>query len=460
MRLHIAKRSLFLLNCADGRWLVPRSLLLDAALSPVAGPRAISTYQFMTLNKFTFGMGDRFAHQGRAQLSAILKARQAGITVHPVWNKSNREHALVKTKPEDLRAEADESVAALGWKDAYYVDADHIGLKTVDAFISSSDFFTLDVADFVGQAASPEAVDEFVQSMSKYFGSLSIPGISEPFQLTGSGVREVAGKFLLAVREAGKIYRRIQEKKGGASFVTECSVDETDKPQTPVDLFLILAMIAKEGIPVQTIAPKFTGRFNKGVDYVGDVAQFEKEFDADLCVIAFAVREFQLPESLKLSVHSGSDKFSLYEIINRLVKKHGAGLHVKTAGTTWLEEVIGLAEAGGEGLEIAREIYASAMERFDALTAPYASVIDIDKSKLPSAGTVRGWDSDAYTAALRHYQGNPAYNPNFRQLIHVSFKLAAEMGRRYTDALKKNEAIIARNVTANLYDRHIKPIFG
>jgi len=414
----------------------------------------------MTLKKFTFGMGDRFAHQGQAQLTAILKARDAGLSVHPVWNKSNREHLLVKTKPEDLRAEADAAVTALGWKEPYYVDADHIGLKTVDGFIRSSDFFTVDVADFVGHPADPDSVEEFVKSMNPYLGALSIPGIAEPFRLTAEGVREMAGKFLLAVQEAGKIYRRILERKQGREFATECSVDETDKPQTPVDLFLILAMIAREGIPAETIAPKFTGRFNKGVDYVGDVAQFEKEFDQDLCVIAYAVKEFGLPASLKLSVHSGSDKFSLYPIINRLIRKHDAGLHVKTAGTTWLEEVIGLAEAGGEGLEIAREIYEAAVRRFAELTAPYAPVIDIDPARLPSPEEVAAWDSAAFTAALRHDPANPAYNQHFRQLIHVSFKVAAEMGSRYTDALKEHEAIIARNVTANLFERHILPIFG
>jgi len=413
----------------------------------------------MSLNKYTFGMGDRFAHQGEAQLTAILKAKAAGIAVCPVWNKSNREHLLVKTKPDDLRAEADAAVAALGWKEPYYVDADHIGLKTVDGFIRSSDFFTIDVADFVGHPAEPEAIDVFVKSMEPYIGSLSIPGIAEPFHLSAEVVREVAGKFLLAVQEAGKIYRRILERKP-AVFATECSVDETDKPQTPVDLFLILAMIAREGIPADTIAPKFTGRFNKGVDYVGDLAQFEKEFDQDLSVITFAVKEFGLPPSLKLSVHSGSDKFSLYSIINRLVKKHRAGLHVKTAGTTWLEEVIGLAEAGGESLGIAKEIYEAAVGRFAELTAPYAPVIDIDPKKLPTPATVHGWDSSAYVSALRHDQKNPEYNPHFRQLIHVSFKVAAEMGTRYTDALKANESIIGRNVTTNLFDRHIVPIFG
>ncbi len=414
----------------------------------------------MKIKKYTIGMGDRFAHQGNAQLTAVLQARDAGVEIYPVWNKSNREHTIVKSKPADLRAEADAAVAALGWKEAYYVDADHIGLKTVDSFIDGSDFYTLDVADFTGKAADEATIEKFVKSMDDYLGSLEIAGIDDPIELTEVSVRAAAGKFLLATQEAGRIYRHIEAKKGAGNFVTEVSVDETDTPQTPVELFLILAMIAAEGVPAQTVAPKFTGRFNKGVDYVGNLAQFEKEFDEDLCVIAFAIREFGLPDSLKLSVHSGSDKFSLYSIINRLVKKHDAGLHVKTAGTTWLEEVIGLAEAGGEGLVIAKEVYAGAYARFDELTGPYATVIDIDKAKLPKPEAVEQWDSVKYVNTLRHVQSNPDYNQHFRQLIHVGFKVAAEMKTRYTDALAANEAIIARNVTGNLYDRHIKPIFG
>ena len=143
---------------------------------------------------------------------------------------------------------------------------------------------------------------------------------------------------------------------------------------------------------MQTIAPKFTGRFNKGVDYVGDVAQFEKEFNEDLAVIAFAVRQYGLPASLKLSVHSGSDKFSIYGPIRRALRRFGAGVHVKTAGTTWLEEVIGLAEAGGGGLALAKEIYAGALEHADELCAPYATVMDIDRNCLPTAAQVRRLD--------------------------------------------------------------------
>ena len=414
----------------------------------------------MDIEKYTLGMGDRFAHQGRAQLLAILQAKELGLRIHPVWNKSNREHTIIHSRPDDVRAEADAATAALGWTDAYYVDADHIGLKTVDPFIAASNFYTLDVADFSGKPAAAEAIEQFVDGLRPYASSLAVPGIDAPLALDENVIRAAATKFLLAIQEAGRIYRHIENKKGCGNFVTEVSIDETDAPQNPVELFLILAMIAREGIPAQTVAPKFTGRFNKGVDYVGDLARFEKEFDEDLSVIAFAVAEFGLPTTLKLSVHSGSDKFSLYPIINRVVKKHGCGLHVKTAGTTWLEEVIGLAEAGGEGLRLAQEIYAGAYGRFDELTGPYATVVDVKKDRLADPQTVSSWSSDEYVGALRHDRNNVVYNPDFRQLIHVGFKVAAEMGARYLDALKEHEKIIARNVTDNLLTRHIKPIFG
>ncbi|WPJ96508.1 tagaturonate epimerase family protein [Coraliomargarita algicola] len=414
----------------------------------------------MEIQKYTLGMGDRFAHQGKAQLQSVVNAKNAGIEIYPTWNKSFREHSIVKSQPDDLRAEADAAVAALGWTADYYVDADHIGLKTVDGFLAGSNFYTLDVADFVGETPEAADVDAFLAANQKYTGALQIPGIELPFSVTEADLREVADKYLVAIKGAKAIYDYIVAAKGAENFITEVSVDETDLPQTPIDLFLILSMIAAEGIPVQTIAPKFTGRFNKGVDYVGDLVQFEKEFDEDLYVIAYAIKEFGLPATLKLSVHSGSDKFSIYPIIKKLIHQHDVGLHVKTAGTTWLEEVIGLAEAGGEALQIAKDVYAGAYGRFDELTAPYATVIDIDKSRLPTPEEVRVWDSEKYVNTLRHVQSNPDYNLHFRQLIHVGFKVAAEMKDRYTDALKANEAIIARNVTENLFDRHILRIFA
>jgi hypothetical protein len=414
---------------------------------------------YKTLEKFSIGVGDRFAHQAKAQLRACQLIAQDGAEVVPVWNKSNREHTFIGSEPSSVLEAAKAAVEALNWKNGWHVDADHIGLQTVDRFIPHSDFFTLDVADFINQPASSEAVQAFLDRHPELIGSITIPEIDSPFHTTREEVEQIASKFLLAVQEAGKIYRHIAEQKGAENFIAEVSMDETDTPQTPPELLVILAAIADEGIPAQTIAPKFTGRFNKGVDYVGDLAQFEREFHDDLAVIAFATERYDLPKNLKLSVHSGSDKFSLYPIIRRNLPKFDAGLHLKTAGTTWLEELIGLAEAGGEGLELSKEIYAYAIEHIDELTGPYATVIDIDRSKLPTAQEVSGWSSEQFTGALRHDQSHPLFNPSFRQLLHVSFKLAAKKGQRYLDLLIANEEIVGRNVTENLYARHLRPLF-
>jgi tagaturonate epimerase len=413
----------------------------------------------IALPKYSVGVGDRFAHQAKAQLSACMRAAEAGIEVVPVWNKSNREHLIIGTEPGYTRAAADAAVKALDWTEPYFVDADHITLKTVERFLEPCDFFTLDVAEEIGKPAQPADVDAFLSQHPELIGEVRIPRIAEPFKTDVAFVRGVANKFLAAVKDAGKIYRLLVERKGEGSFVPEISMDETDAPQTPVELLIILAAIADEKIPIQTIAPKFTGRFNKGVDYVGDVAQFAKEFEEDLAAIDFAIKRYGLPENLKLSVHSGSDKFSIYRPIYEALMKFDAGVHVKTAGTTWLEEIIGLAEAGGSGLEIAKDVYREAYAHAEELCKPYATVIDIDYAKLPQPAVVDGWTSEQFTSALRHDQSNAAYNPSFRQLLHVGFKVAAKMGDRYLNALEANEKIVARNVTTNLYDRHIRPIF-
>jgi len=413
----------------------------------------------MILGKYSFGIGDRFGHQGKAQLAAFIEARKCGVEITPVWNKSNREHGIIGTKPADVRREADAAAAARNWKGLYFVDADHISLSNVDGFLDASNFFTLDVAEFIGRSAPLADVDGFVQKHKDLLGSHRIDGMDAPVEIDTGRLTSIASKYLAAVRQAGAIYRHVEAVKGRGNFITEVSMDETDAPQTPIEMFVILAAIAEEGIPAQTVAPKFSGRFNKGVDYVGDVEQFACEFEQDLAVIRFAVREFGLPDDLKLSIHSGSDKFSIYRPIREALGKFNAGLHLKTAGTTWLEELTGLALAGGDGLAIAKDIYAKALTRIDELCGPYATVIDIDRTKLPAPDAVARWDGERFAAALRHNPSCPQYNPNFRQLLHVAYKIAAEMGRCFLNALETYEPIIAEQVTTNIYDRHIRALF-
>ncbi|HQZ64071.1 MAG TPA: tagaturonate epimerase family protein, partial [Planctomycetaceae bacterium] len=318
----------------------------------------------LTLERFSFGVGDRFAHQAKAQLRAFQLLAKDGVHVVPVWNKSNREHTFIGSEPQSVLDAAKAAVRELGWKPSWHIDADHIRLDTVDRFMASSDFFTIDVADSIGKPAAVVDVQAFLKRHPELVGPLDIPGVSAPITTTRVEVERIVAKYLLAVREAGEIYRYIAAAKGEDRMIAEVSMDETDLPQTPPELLIILALLADEKVRLQTIAPKFTGRFNKGVDYVGDLAQFEKEFNDDLAVIAHAVSRYGLPANLKLSVHSGSDKFSLYPIIRKALARTGAGLHLKTAGTTWLEELIGLAEAGGDGLALAKEIYDYALEPF------------------------------------------------------------------------------------------------
>lgn len=413
----------------------------------------------LTLERFSFGVGDRFAHQAKAQLRAFQLLSLEGVEVVPVWNKSNREHIFIGSEPQSVLDAAHSAVKELGWNKGWHIDADHIRIETVDRFIPSSDFFTIDVADSIGQTASESEVQAFVDRHSELTGEMSIPGIDEPLTITKDELNRVAKKYLLAVRDAGNIYRHIIKSKGEGNIIPEVSMDETDTPQTPPELLIILSALADERVPLQTIAPKFTGRFNKGVDYVGNLTQFEKEFNDDLAVIAYSIKHYGLPANLKLSVHSGSDKFSLYPIIRRALERTGAGLHLKTAGTTWLEELIGLAEAEGDGLALAKEIYDYSLAHVDELSAPYASVIDIDRSKLPNSTEVNGWTGSQFANALRHIPNHPEFNPHLRQLLHVSFKIAAKTGKRYTDLLEANETIVAKQVTENIFERHMRPLF-
>ena len=408
------------------------------------------------IEKYSFGTGDRFTMQGKAQLSAIIEANKLGFPVVPVWNKSNREHQIVKTRPADTWKEAVEATRALGYTGSWYVDADHINLKNVGEYIGHSNFFTLDVADAIGKKAEAGDSAFMLEKLRAYKGELKIPGIDEAFLVTDERIRGIVDNFFNAINEASLIYGRIKEQHASGDFVTEVSMDEVEQAQTPVELFFILLMISHFGIPVQTIAPKFTGRFNKGVDYVGDIELFKREFEQDLLVIDYAVKTFGLPENLKLSVHSGSDKFSIYPVIGELIRRHDKGIHIKTAGTTWLEEVIGLAMAGGEALEMAKHIYVKAYERMDELCGPYATVIDIDRAQLPTPGAVLKWDSRKFADTLRHIPGHPDYDPMFRQLIHVGYKVASELAGDYIAMLEKYSDIVGEQVTVNILERHIK----
>ncbi len=333
------------------------------------------------------------------------------------------------------------------------------GSATFNKFIAASDFYTIDVADYIGRAVSGAAIAAYLADMKRYLGELRLPGIEEPVKVTQELLEAIAGKYLFAVEQASRVYQHIVAKKGQGNFITEVSFDEADSPQTPAELLFILAGLAREKVPAMTVAPKFSGEFLKGIDYVGDIARFTREFQADLAVLDFAKAEFKMPDGLKLSIHSGSDKFSLYPIMHQAIKAKGAGIHLKTAGTTWLEEVIGLASAGGEGLAFAKALYREGYDRYDEMAKPYLLVIQIDKTKLPTPGAVDRYSAQEYVQALQHVQSCKSFNIHLRQLVHISFKIAAEKGEAYLALLKMHRSAVEACVTENILKRHVEPLF-
>ena len=160
----------------------------------------------MQIEKYSFGTGDRFGKEGLAQLSAIMEINRLGIPVVPVWNKSNREHSIIGSMPADVKNEALEAVNAAKYKNSYYVDADHINLDTVDKFIASSNFFTIDVAHFIGMKPEQDAVREFTSRYSKYIGAISVPGMKKELHVTESFLSNLASNYLMALDQVRKIY--------------------------------------------------------------------------------------------------------------------------------------------------------------------------------------------------------------------------------------------------------------
>ena len=151
----------------------------------------------MTLDKHSLGIGDRFGREGVFQLRALQIAAGMGVNVTPVWNKSNREHTLIGTRPEDVRRVAEQAVKTAGWGGQFFVDADHVGISTVDRFLTSCNYYTIDVAEQIGTAPPPDAVDSFLNAMGGFCGVLEIPGVA------GSIVEISAADALVLDAQAG-----------------------------------------------------------------------------------------------------------------------------------------------------------------------------------------------------------------------------------------------------------------
>src|SRR5690554_7526856 len=169
------------------------------------------------LSKYSIGMGDRFAHQASYQLKAVVEATQKGFDISPVWNKSNREHTTIGSAPADARKAVEATIKEMGWNKLYFVDADHINLDTVDRFMDSSDFFTIDVASYIGKQGDCAKKEDFLAKMKPYIGSFNIPGIARAIEVTQAQVSAIADQYLYAACMGARPIKKLQQQKARAT---------------------------------------------------------------------------------------------------------------------------------------------------------------------------------------------------------------------------------------------------
>ena len=183
----------------------------------------------LKLAKYSVGTGDRFAHQAKAQLQACIQALEQGVEVIPVWNKSNREHTIIGSEPASTRQAADAAVKALDWKLPYFLDADHITLKTFPASSTACDFYTIDVADFIGQPASPADIDTSFMRRQNLLGNHPTRRHTRTHNYYGRRSRTLQRKNISPPsRLPAKSTARSSHAKGEGNFIPEISMDETD----------------------------------------------------------------------------------------------------------------------------------------------------------------------------------------------------------------------------------------
>jgi tagaturonate epimerase len=374
----------------------------------------------------SFGFGDRLGLATPGHIAAVK-----GTGLAPIFaQQSVRENARTGRTPQQVMDDAKCAVEAAKWDAPWGADADH--LKTVDdlpAFVSAGyTFFTVDPGAHVDNAADTDPLS-VVQEKAKgqNWDELSALYLTENGE-TGFGafksetLLRALVKYGRAISHTIAMFRRLSELK--ESFDFEVSVDETDAPTTPLEHFFIANELTRAGVKFTSLAPRFIGRFEKGVDYIGDIAAL----DAEMAQHAAVTAKFG---TYKLSLHSGSDKFSVYPLI---VKHWGSRLHVKTAGTSYLEALRALAVSEPALFE---RIWALGLERYDIDRATYHVSA---APALVSAGL-------PLPALLDDFHA--------REILHVTFGSAlTEFGAEIKAALVKHADIYNANLQKH-FRRHL-----
>ncbi len=403
------------------------------------------------------GLGDRL---GLATPGHVRALRAVGGAIAPVFaQQSIREMTRTGRTPIEVMDDATWGMFAEGWRDGTGADADH--LKTtadVDACLSAGfSMFTIDPGEHVDSSADSAAAaalrakmpdlpwsdlaDSEADLRRRYLGqSFAVEHLRIEFDETT--LLRAAVKYGRAVAHVARMSRHLKSAAGARLVELEVSVDETETPTAPAEHYWVAKELARLGVVWVSLAPRFVGRFEKGVDYIGDLAALEQD------IAAHAAIARQLGP-YKLSLHSGSDKFSVYPIAARLTK----GLvHLKTAGTSYLEA---LRTVAALDTSLFREIYAFARERYDTDKASYH--VSAELRRAPLAADVA---ESELPGLLEQFDA--------REILHVTFgSVLKEVGRdgkpRFKDALfsllRANPEAYAVNLERH-FVRHLRPFVG
>ncbi len=374
----------------------------------------------------SFGFGDRLGLATPGHIASVKGTKFAPIFAQ----QSVRENTRTGRTPQQVMDDAKRAVDAVKWESAWGADADH--LKTVDdipPFIAAGyTFFTVDPGEHVDNGADTDSVDALKQKVASLnwdeLSALYLSGNGEQAwgQFDAESLMRATVKYGRAVAHAVSMFKRLSELK--ESFDFEVSVDETDSPTTPLEHFFIVNELTRKSVKFTSLAPRFIGRFEKGVDYIGDLNALDVELSKHAAVTAHF-------GSYKLSLHSGSDKFSVYP----LVAKHwGERLHVKTAGTSYLEALRVLAK---HEPDLFTKIYALGRERYETDKKTYHVSAELDK--LPK--------TDDLPALLNDFHA--------REILHVTFGSAlAQYGVELKAALVRHDQAYFDDLKTH-FDKHL-----
>jgi len=304
----------------------------------------------------SFGFGDRLGLATRGHIEALRNTQHAILPIFA--QQSVRENARVGRTPQQVMDNAKRAVESAHWDKPWGADADH--LKSLDDLPSFVDagytFFTVDPGEYVDNSADADPLDVLQKKVTdvewKKLSALYLSGDSnQPWaQVDAENLLRAQVKYGRAIQHAASMFNRLSQMKDDFDF--EVSVDETDSPTTPLEHFFIANELTRLGVKFTSLAPRFIGRFEKGVDYIGDL----NLLDVELAKHAAVTAHFG---TYKLSLHSGSDKFSVYPLI---VKHWGERIHVKTAGTSYLEALRVLAK---HEPDLFLKIYSLGRERYE-----------------------------------------------------------------------------------------------